>query len=78
MGAPTEQYEQQSIEVLTPEIHVIAQADDPWLLWSAGVVVPIVLALIPYLIARHRRKADSAAVYHDEGQNDRKTRGPQA
>jgi hypothetical protein len=44
MGAPSEFYEQQSIEVVTPDVHIIAQGDDPMLLWAAGVIVPLVIA----------------------------------
>lgn len=54
MGQPTEMYQEQTIEVLTPEVHVQVEGGDPYLLWTAGVIVPIVLALIPYIIKRWR------------------------
>lgn len=58
MGLPiTEQYQQQSIEVLTPEVHVVATGDDPVLLWTAGVVVPLLIAAMGIWFQRsHMRK----------------------
>jgi len=53
MGAPIEQYEQQQIKVATPDVHIIAQGDDPYLLWATGVVVPIVLAVLGLWVKRH-------------------------
>lgn len=53
MGAPTEYTEQQqSVEVITPEIHVVAMGDDPLLLWAAGVIVPLVLGIMGFWFQR--------------------------
>jgi hypothetical protein len=55
MGAPDFQYEEQHIEVQTPEIHVVATGDDPLLLWTAGVIVPLVLGILGFWF-RHKHK----------------------
>lgn len=56
MGAKTEYYEQQSVEVLTPEIHVIATGDDPLLLWTAGVIVPLILGILGFWFNQRRKQ----------------------
>lgn len=43
MGAPSEQYEQQMIQHVEP-----INTSPDYYLWATGVLVPIVLAAIPY------------------------------